>query len=132
MSTQMSPLGLPTEYPVSTRRLLFTNFEALNALLGMEIARHVGVRSSSALPPQDEARLNHALTALLRSVQVGEWRGGWREGGLGRVLTWYPPPGRVLKGSRFELTHSAASLGPGRRMEGGRRSRGTHPRVIKG
>jgi hypothetical protein len=76
----MSPLGLPTEYPVSTRRLLFTNFEALNALLGMEIARHVGARSSSALPPQDEARLNHALTALLRSVQVG---GGWRAEGRG-------------------------------------------------
>jgi hypothetical protein len=71
MSTQMSSLGLPTEYPVSSRRLLFTNFEALNALLGMEIARHVGARASSALPPLDEARLNHALTALLRSVQVG-------------------------------------------------------------
>ncbi len=76
MSTQMSPLGLPTEYPVSACRLLFTNFEALNALLGMEIARHVGARHSSALPPQDEARLNHALTALLRSVQVGEVREG--------------------------------------------------------
>ncbi len=87
MTTIMSPLRLPTEYPVSTRRLLFTNFEALNALLGMEIARHVGARHSSALPPQDEARLNPARPGLVRSALVGGGGGGG--GGTRRVLVGY-------------------------------------------
>jgi hypothetical protein len=55
----------------------------------MEIARHVGARASSALPPLDEARLNHALTALLRSVQVGGWMEERSRGTHPRVLTGY-------------------------------------------